>query len=240
MKMVETNAYSFLVDNNGRTILGWGKVPPSLDWITKGATFFDEDAQKEYYWTGAEWAQIPANPTFNESHWDDLRFNIADVAPGIANPPDWVQVSALGNLYVLAFNKNTQEEIYFWPQIPHRWEQGSTLHPHVHWINHEGTTGDVVWGLEYSVANINGVFPASTTVTATAACVALDGGLPVHQMTELPTIDMTGKTLSSMMFCRFYRVADDAADTADDDVGLLEVDFHYQIDSTGSRQEYVK
>ena len=45
------------------------------------------------------------------------------------------------------------------------------------------------------------------------------------------------KTLSSMLVCRLYR---SASDSYGGDAGLLEIDFHYEIDSDGSRQEYTK
>jgi hypothetical protein len=61
-----------------------------------------------------------------------------------------------------------------------------------------------------------------------------------HLLTPLPTMSGSGKTLSSMIICRLYRDADAGADDFAYDAGLFEIDFHYQIDSDGSRQEYTK
>jgi len=41
-----------------------------------------------------------------------------------------------------------------------------------------------------------------------------------------------------MLLCRVFR--DVANDDFDDDAFLFEIDFHYQIDSLGSRTEYIK
>lgn len=169
--------------------------------------------------------------------WDDLRVPMNSITPGIANPPDWVQLTGLGNLYGLAFNQSTEEEVYFEVQMPHAWLEGSEIRPHIHWTSDdaaEGTT--VVWGLEYSIAEPFGTFPSSTTDTMHVD----DPALFEHQLDSFSAIDMTGKTLSSVILCRLYRVAGDAADDYVGDAFLITIDFHYQIDARGSQQEYIK
>jgi hypothetical protein len=61
-----------------------------------------------------------------------------------------------------------------------------------------------------------------------------------HIITPIGTITGTGKNLSSMLVCRLYRDATGSLATDDysDDAGLLEIDFHYQIERPGSRDEY--
>jgi hypothetical protein len=180
----------------------------------------------------------------SDTTWEDLRFPANAINLGVANAPEAVLVKAgddYGQLYTLEFNKSTEEEVYMWVQLPHSWKEGSALRPHVHWINHNDTTGNVRWGLEYSVANIGEYFPKTpTTIYVLDACEANVGGEIMHQLTSLPEIEMDGKTLSCMMMCRLFRDADSELDTADDDVGLLEFDIHYQVDSLGSREETVK
>jgi len=56
----------------------------------------------------------------------------------------------------------------------------------------------------------------------------------IHPLGSIPGAE---KTLSSMLVCRLYR---SASDSYGGDTGLLEIDFHYQIDSDGSRLEYFK
>ena len=176
--------------------------------------------------------------------WEDLRFPANALNSGVANAPEAVLVKSgddYGQLYILEFNKSTEEEVYVWVQLPHSWKEGSALRPHVHWINHNDTTGNVRWGLEYSVASINGYFPKTPTIIyALDACEANVGGEIMHQLISFPEIDMAGKTLSCMLMCRLFRDADNELDTADDDVGLLEFDIHYEVDSFGSREETVK
>lgn len=184
----------------------------------------------------------------DEVRWDDLRFPANDVNPGVANAPDWTLVAPgttgtgdFGQLYVLEFNQNTEEEVYLNVQLPHAWKEGSEIRPHIHWINHTQSVGDVVWGIEYAIANVNGYFPADTTKQSVVATCApwVDGEIK-HQIDSFGGIDMTGFEISCMLLIRLYREADNPLDTADDDVGLLEFDIHIQYDSDGSEEEFVK
>lgn len=52
-------------------------------------------------------------------------------------------------------------------------------------------------------------------------------------------LDMTGKTLSSVLKCRLYR-DNTIANNLADKVAMLYVDFHYEVDAIGSAQEYIK
>jgi hypothetical protein len=70
---------------------------------------------------------------------------------------------------------------------------------------------------------------------------ACDGTDHKHQMTPAVTITGTSKNISSMLICNVKRTdtgADDTwAGTGSGDLPMiLEIDFHYQIDTLGSRQ----
>ena len=49
-------------------------------------------------------------------------------------------------------------------------------------------------------------------------------------------IDMSGYTLSTLILAKLYR--DDNTTTGD--VTAWDIDFHYEIDTPGSRQEFIK
>ena len=63
-----------------------------------------------------------------------------------------------------------------------------------------------------------------------------------HYITELSEIDGTGQGMSSMLLCRLFRDTAGAGGTDDyvGDAGLMEFDFHIEIDSFGSHEEYTK
>jgi len=177
--------------------------------------------------------------------WEDLRFPASDVSPGIANPPDWVLAKTgtvdYGQLYVLEFDHNTEEEVYTFAQLPHSWKEGTEIRPHLHWVNHDDGVGDVVWELEFTMANVGAVFSETPTIIqAVDTAVANVAGEFEHQVAVFPAITMTGMNLSSMLMIRLYRKAADVADTCTTPVGFLEFDIHVQQNTVGSIGEFDK
>ncbi len=93
------------------------------------------------------------------------------------------------------------------------------------------------WKVDYTWANINGTFGAMSTADLSDTC---DGVDDKHQMTPEVTITGTDKSISSMLICNIKRT-----DTGTDDTWggtasgqlpmILEIDFHFPIDTMGSR-----
>jgi hypothetical protein len=167
---------------------------------------------------------------WNNQFWDDLR-----------SPSTSLRLPSSGNPTVnttdgtLEFDKG--DSAWVMVQMPHTWREGSYVWPHLHWYPADGNAGNVHWQIEYDIANVDGVYSGSFTAldaTDTCAGVAL-----THQLATTAGIDMTGYTLSCMLRLIITRV-DDGADTYASLADLLEVDIHYQRDSPGSSQEYVK
>jgi hypothetical protein len=182
--------------------------------------------------------------------WDDLRVAASSVkVTGASNVPGFAKLKDDGSgsegVYTFMFDPSTMEQVFFAVQIPHRWKSGTNLHAHVHWApTANGSEGDTVsWGLEYSFAEIGEAF-GNTTMIYGNECIY--NGAPVaykHCLTPLGEIDMSGVTsVSSMLVCRLFRDATGAGktDSYSSDVAFLEFDFHYQSDSDGSDQEYLK
>ena len=180
--------------------------------------------------------------------WDDLRVATSASSRGTLRAPDLVKVrdngAASTGVWAYGFDTGTEEEVHFEVQMPHAWKEGSDLHPHMHWtILTNGGAGDVVhWGLEYTFADIGGLFPTTTIINTVSGDVVPVEDPKVayrHYMSEFSTtIPGTGKSLSSMLLCRLFR------DVANDDYGAdaiaLEFDIHYEIDAWGSPEEYSK
>lgn len=172
--------------------------------------------------------------------WDDLRFPAQGINPvGSAAPPD-VEIA---NPYMgtLLFDPSTINVVAGIAQMPHSWKEGTKIYPHIHWMPASTGGGNVVWRFYYMVANVNESF--SGTYTALDPVIAAAGtDSNKHLITSLGDgIDMAGKTLSAIIMWKLERVATDATnDTLAGDARLLELDFHYQIDSFGSSLEYQK
>lgn len=151
----------------------------------------------------------------------------------------------IGSLGVVLpfFSNTTRNELYFTAQLPHGWREGSNIEPHIHWVppTNGGVGERVTWGLEYSWASVGDVF-GNTTILTGSTVGPTDEDLVAykHYVTDLGTIDATGKTLSSMLVCRVFRDPLDVNDNYGDFATLLEIDFHYEVDSLGSQEEFIK
>ena len=180
------------------------------------------------------------------TRWDDIKIPVTSTKKEGTKPPsyDIFKDNGSGSQGVISykFDPDSEEELYFTVQLPHAWKEGSSIEPHVHWsAKIDVGSSSVVWGLEYTWINIGDVFNNTTILT---------GGTPhssvgtvsayEHAVTEIGIINGTGKLLSSMLLCRIYRDATNPSDNFNDDAYLFEIDFHYEIDSDGSHQEYVK
>jgi len=168
--------------------------------------------------------------------WEDLRVPISAIKRLGFSDPGWVQFKTDGagsvGVYALAFDPSTDEEVYFSCQLPHSYKEGSDITPHVHWAPSDANAGGVTWGLEYTWANIDGTYGNTTIITADDST---DTTSHKHHMANFSAITGTGKTLSSMLVCRLFRDVSDANDTYASDAFLLEVDFHFEKDTVGSR-----
>jgi len=182
-----------------------------------------------------------------DRQWDDLRTPANAIKiTGALNLPVWdVFLPNPGPGTQLLWFDNS-DQVFFNIQMPHDWWEGTTIYPHVHWVPVNGAAGNVVWYFEYTWANIDAVFPATTTVDFldAAAGTANTHQIATHSIAGAQvSIAGTGHTISSMLVCRLYRDAGGPApapDTYKALAGLLEFDIHYQKDSFGSVTEFGK
>ena len=172
----------------------------------------------------------------NATVWDDVR------VPGLltkigASAPTLIAVSS-SNLQVYAFDgAATLEQVFFTIQMPHSYKLGTTIHPHVHWAPTTASTGDVVWQLEYAMADINGTISSETLITATDAASTVAWQ---HQYADVGNLTSTFSDVSGIIMGRLYRDPSDGDDTFGNDAAFLEFDVHFEIDTVGSRAETSK
>ncbi len=172
--------------------------------------------------------------------WDDIRVSTSGTRKGAAPPTlTTIRDDGSGSTGVFAdlFSATAQKDLFFEVQIPHGFAQSSTMKPHLHWLTAGTNTGNVVWQLEYTYADIGDAFPETTLSSVTAAASATPYA---HQMTYFDDITPGSAGVSGMFICRLSRVGDDGDDTCTDASSLLEFDFHYQFNRNGSRQEVVQ
>lgn len=176
--------------------------------------------------------------------YDDLRVTPADFNRAGISDPALVSYTPTGSSVATYLYEFQVDDIaYFTVQLPHSYKVGEDIKVHVHWTpglrGNEESGNTVGWKVDYAWANINGTFGAMQTADLSDAC---DGTDDKHQMTPEFTIDghTAPKSISSMLICNIKRTdtgADDTwAGTASGQLPMiLEIDFHYPIDTLGSR-----
>lgn len=178
----------------------------------------------------------------NTPVWDDLRITPGSFDRPGGSDPAYVAYTPSGagtSTYALEFAVGSIAS--FFCQLPHGYKTGEDIKCHIHWTpGAKGVAENgkfVGWKLDYTWASIGSAFGAMATLDLSDAC---DGTNHKHQMTSDVTLTGTGKGISSMLICNVKRT-DTGAD--DDWVGntagnlplLLEIDFHFPVDTIGSR-----
>lgn len=177
--------------------------------------------------------------------WDDLRVPLSEPSTGTIKP-DWAAFpygASGSNPFLNWFKPTGIDEMYFVVQLPHDWDEGTTIKAHIHWVPSEnGASGPTVprWGLQYSWINHGETHSSYTTVYGTTTVNSEVLVKDRMYITPLGTIAGTGRKISSMLICRIFRDGNDSSDNFAGKAGALEVDFHYQKNTVGSRQEYLK
>jgi hypothetical protein len=179
--------------------------------------------------------------------WNDLEIPLISSNAGSLNPPTLEKMvdNGAGSEGVWAYSFNdaatagNEKSLLFSRQMPHDWKEGTAIHAHIHWAPSTTDAGNVKWGLEYTIQDVNGgAFPTTTIITGTAQ--AAGGVALAHKVQAIGVIDMTGKKISAVILGRVFRNSSHASDTYAEDAFGISFDFHYQRDAEGSRQEYAK
>ncbi len=228
-----TDGLLYMYSNNAWQAVG-GANPTQVALNTAAiADFADELVTEQIEVTGDEAVRL----TGDALCWEDLRTSGNWRKRGTDEPAEVV----FRESRVFAFDND--EELGFTTQMSHMWAEGTDVHVHLHWtpagrgVTESGKT--VAWKLDIAVADIYGVFPSVTTYDLTDTC---DGTDDKHQLAEATVVmSMTGKHISNVLIGRIYRDSTDTwVGTGTNCPILLEMDFHYQINTFGSEAEYSK
>jgi len=172
--------------------------------------------------------------------WDDLRFPAQNIRVPAGSGASEHTSGAI------EFAGNADGIVAGVAQMPHTWRHGSAVHPHIHLNAPTSEALNTRWKFEYSIGSIDGAFSAGDIGTYTALAtvtVANPQDTDKHIYKDFGAdINMSAvTTVSSIIMWKMSRLA--STDELDNDTNawlLLELDFHYQNDTEGSRQETVK
>ena len=163
--------------------------------------------------------------------FDDLVMPLTTAKQGALDKPDFDYT----NVGYLMPQNDATEILYLVVQMPHKWKEGSSIFPHVHY--RRTSAGKPTFKIDYSWINIGSATSAPGTTLALDQEVTTYSSGSIHQINKsAAAISGTGKTISSLLLVKLYR--DD--NTVTGDVLTYQFDLHYEIDSLGSNLEYTK
>ncbi|MFO7849515.1 MAG: hypothetical protein R6V67_06115 [Spirochaetia bacterium] len=169
--------------------------------------------------------------------------------------------SSYSGLFGCAFDHGKEgrglfQNAYFHCQLPHSYMEGSAIEPHAHIRLVPG--GNAVAGqkllleFEYIWVNIGEPAPEDTEIIPLNYEVTPSDISSGNSLVSFGLIEKPDAGISSMLSCRFSRITVEDGwrdfwsprgvenDSFEGLMILLEFDFHYRTDSTGSREIYRK
>lgn len=162
--------------------------------------------------------------------WDDIILNATNLRPG-ATPPAYAAFK--GGIFGARFDAGVADEVYGSFEIPHDYKEGTDLHIHTHWSPTTTNTGNVVWGIEYTYSNMQGIF--GNNVTVTGAPDPASGIIHKHEFSNIAVISDLLIKIGTIVAFRLFR-QNGGTDTFTGNVFLHSMGIHYQIDTVGSRE----
>jgi len=168
--------------------------------------------------------------------WDDLRFPAQSInPPGTLDGPT-VDATETGFPGTLVFVGNADRILCGVGQLPHSYQKGTPLRPHIHWSKLTGSANAVTWELFIRILGFAGDAPGAWSsalpVVTTIGDPTVTDQLLISTFGE---VTMTDQRESSMFGWRLYRRGSTDADNAS--VRLFEFDVHFQIDKLGTIPE---
>ncbi len=168
--------------------------------------------------------------------WEDLRFPATGIAiGGFASAPDIQTDTGL-----LLFDADAVETVGILAQLPHSWDEGSAIRPHVHWAKTTDAAGDVVWSYRYKWFGFDEVQPAWSGVIEATDINTVDDTQKqiISNFGEITPPAGTAQNVSSLIMMQLGRLATDGDDDYGADCVLYEFDLHYQRDALGTTAEF--
>jgi len=174
--------------------------------------------------------------------WEDERCPASSAGPGASNPVFAMFRQNLAGTSVGVFaqrfrDPGAEDDLMFDVQHPHSIRIGSTLYPHIHWSPNDAVVADVGWGIEYSEANINTIFPVTTSELI---AFPTSGVQYSHDVSSWSPIPLADRGISGMFKARIFRSDAGGIDTYAAVAWLHEFDIHFEVDTMGSRTEFTK
>lgn len=149
---------------------------------------------------------------------------------GVGNPAELA--AFVGNTIAYSFVPTAISETFVNWDVPFNWKAGTDLYAAVHWSpGNSSSTGNVRWGIEFTTAEVGGIFGATQTTYITGAS---DGTPFKHFQSVSVAYPGSSANYNQRFLIRFFRDGGNVADTFPDEAYLVGIDFYYQVDQFGT------
>lgn len=167
--------------------------------------------------------------------WDDLSFPSQAISlDGASSPPD---VETDTGLFL--FDADTIESFNILVQLPHRWEEGSNIIPHIHWRKTTEEAGTAFWSMRYKQFGLDEI-PSNWSNIQTATDYSTIDSTKKHNIATFGEIGCVGNCISHFYLFQVGRLANHNKDTYGADALVYSFDVHYKSNSLGSEDEIFK
>lgn len=167
--------------------------------------------------------------------WDDLRFPAQGINPAGAETAPTVDTATYGG--TLLFPTNATAVVAGVAQMPHAWQRGTSVNPHIHWAKTTSASGGVVWQFRYAVASFGQAFGAYTEWEDAGETAPDNNTAHQHAIASWSEINLSTHKESCIILWQIRRKHDHASDTYAADARLFEFDIHYRIGKFGTLTE---
>jgi len=170
-----------------------------------------------------------------ETVWDDINVGGVALRSGAANQPSLINFDTT-TILVYSFALNQTNELHGNFEILHDYKEGTNLKPHLHWYPQNTDTGNVLWRLAYTIESNTG-----TVVSGTIDMLVAANGTAWQMQTDA-WADITGTNvkIGDQFHFRLARVGGDVIDTYTANTAIATFGLHYEINTMGSRQVFLK
>lgn len=175
-----------------------------------------------------------------ESVWNDIQFNVESGRTAAANFPDWDKTFTANTG---AYKFDVDDYIHLGSnEMKHDWKEGTSIYPHIHvaldGANVSGVSQYVKFTIYIAYADDGSVF----TETSKDVEVEIPTGTAdlTHLITGATALSMTGLKVGTQLNLRVKRIAATTGTEYPNHIFLKQVGIHYEIDTLGSRQIFIK
>jgi len=164
------------------------------------------------------------------SVWDDLLQPATSGKKGPNDKPDFDYT----DLVALFPQNDATEALYYNIQLPHYWKEGSTIYPHVHFLQNQNISP--TFKMYYRWIQLGETPPSWNTYIMQTTVETYTSGTISQIVHGSVGVSGVGKTISSILQITLYR----QDNVYSGDCKVMSFDIHIEKDSLGSSQEYVK